>query len=226
MTSIDEWRIASEPDAVIREVTEAIQVKGLNAIKIMPEYAYKISREKTFDGPSWRPFWDAITKLGVPIFFSFGGTPGITAQPAAFINELATLKRLSARYPDAKVSVTHGFPWRAFLNADRTGFDLKPEMWEPFKDSAIHMEVSLPIRIGDIFDYPYRACWPVLEAMVEHIGADRLMWGTDMPFQNRFCTYRQSHEYITKYAPAFLSADQITAIMSGTAARFLNLPVG
>jgi predicted TIM-barrel fold metal-dependent hydrolase len=65
----------------------------------------------------------------------------------------------------------------------------------------------------------------MLEAMVEHIGADRLMWGTDMPFQNRFCTYRQSRDYIEKFAPAYLSADQIAAIMGGTAARFLDLPL-
>ena len=72
---------------------------------------------------------------------------------------------------------------------------------------------------------PYRACLPVLEAMVEHIGADRLMWGTDMPFQNRFCTYRQSREYIEQYA-GFLSGEQLGAIMGGTAARLLDLPDG
>lgn len=226
MASIEEWRIASEPDAVAREVADLVHARGLHAIKIMPEYAYKISRDKGFDQPSWRPFWDAVTTLGVPIFFSLGGTPGIRDPRAAFINELETLKRLSARYPAADVSVTHGFPWRAFLNASRTGFDMPPEMWTPFQDSAIHMEVSFPIRIGDVFDYPYRECWPVLEAMVEHIGADRLMWGTDMPFQNRFCTYRQSREYIERYAPAFLSANQIAAIMGGTAIRLLHLPEG
>ena len=47
---------------------------------------------------------------------------------------------------------------------------------------------------------------------------------TDMPFQNRFCTYRQSREYIERHAPAFLSPDQIAAIMGGTAVRLLGLP--
>ena len=39
MAQVDEWRIGTEPDAVIREVTDAIRVKGLHAIKIIPEYA-------------------------------------------------------------------------------------------------------------------------------------------------------------------------------------------
>ncbi len=224
MAQVDEWRIPTEPDAMIREVTDAVRVKGLHALKIIPEYGYRIAGSASFDEPAWRPFWDAVAGLGVPIFFTLGATPGWADERAGFINELNTLKAWSNRYPDTKVSVTHGFPWRAFLNADRTGFDMPAAMWEPFRDSRIHLEVSFPIRIGDIFDYPYRECWPMLEALVEHIGADRLVWGTDMPFQNRFCTYRQSRDYIERYAPAFLGADQIASIMGGTAAQLLGLP--
>jgi predicted TIM-barrel fold metal-dependent hydrolase len=224
MAVVDEWRIPTEPDKVLREVSDAIQVKGLNAIKIIPEYAYRLSKSRSFDDASWRPFWDGATQLGVPIFFSLGASPDSTDGRMGFIQELATLKNWSKRYPDTKVSVTHGFPWREFVNADRTGFDAPAAMWEPFQDSRIHLEVSFPIRIGDIFDYPYRETWPMLEALVKHIGADRLVWGTDMPFQNRFCTYRQSRDYIEKYAPAFLDASQIADIMGGTAARLLSLP--
>jgi predicted TIM-barrel fold metal-dependent hydrolase len=224
MAQVDEWRIGSDTDAVIREVTDAIRVKGLHAIKIIPEYAYRIARPRGFDEPAWRPFWDAASQLGVPIFFTLGSTPDASDERSGFISELNTLKRLSTRYPDLRVSVTHGFPWRAWLNAGRTGFDMPGEMWEPFKDSRIHLEVSFPIRIGDVFDYPYRECWPMLEALVRNIGADRLVWGTDMPFQNRFCTYRQSRDYIERYAPSFLDATQIADIMGGTAARLLGLP--
>lgn len=223
MAEVDEWRIPTEPDAVIAEVAEAILVKGLHAIKIIPDYAYRQARCRSFDEPAWRPFWDAVVQLEVPIFFTLGTTPGWDDERAGFINELRTLQAWSQRYPDAKVSVTHGFPWRAFLDSSGRRFELKSEMWEPFKDCGTHLEVSFPVRVGDIFDYPYAACLPALEAMVEQIGADRLMWGTDMPFQNRFCTYRQSREYIERYA-GFLSPDQLGAIMGGTAARFLDLP--
>src|SRR4029078_13187665 len=126
--------IGSDTGAVIREVSDAVTVKGLNAIKIIPEYAYRISRPKGFDEPSWRPFWDAVTQLGVPIFFTLGATPGFTDERAGFINELWTANRLAARYPTLKVSVTHGFPWRAFVNAEKSGFDMPADMWAPFKD--------------------------------------------------------------------------------------------
>ena len=43
-----------------------------------------------------------------------------------------------------------------------------------------------------------------------------------MPFQNRFCTYRQSRDWIEKYAD-FLSEADLAAIMGGTAARVLGI---
>jgi predicted TIM-barrel fold metal-dependent hydrolase len=58
--------------------------------------------------------------------------------------------------------------------------------------------------------------------MVEQIGADRLLWGTDMPFQNRFCTYRQSRDWIEKYDHG-LSQDDLAMIMGGTAGRILKI---
>jgi predicted TIM-barrel fold metal-dependent hydrolase len=78
------------------------------------------------------------------------------------------------------------------------------------------------VRIGDLFDFPYREAQPTLKLMVEQIGADRLLWGTDMPFQNRFCTYRQSRQWIEKYCD-FLSSDDLAQVMGGTARRILNL---
>ena len=78
------------------------------------------------------------------------------------------------------------------------------------------------MRLGDLFDFPYRAVWPVLDLMVRNIGSDHLLWGTDMPFQNRFCTYRQSRELIEKYCK-FLGRDDIDSIMGDTAARIMKL---
>ena len=78
------------------------------------------------------------------------------------------------------------------------------------------------MRLGDLFDFPYREVWPTLEEMVARVGSDRLLWGTDMPFQNRFCTYQQSRRWIEHYCD-FLTAGDRDAIMGLTAARILGI---
>ena len=94
--------------------------------------------------------------------------------------------RWMERYPDAVCSLTHGFPWRTFLNDEQEAIALPDEIWEPFSNPNVSIEVCFPVRLGDIFEYPYREVWPTLREMVERIGPANLMWGTDMPFQNRF----------------------------------------
>ena len=50
MAPVDEWRIASEPDAVIAEAIASIEVHGLHAFKIIPEYAYRFDPDLTVGG--------------------------------------------------------------------------------------------------------------------------------------------------------------------------------
>ena len=100
--------------------------------------------------------------------------------------------------------------------------ELPEAVWEPFEDTNCHLEVCFPVRLGDLFDFPYREVWPTLETMVDRIGANRLLWGTDMPFQNRFCTYQQSRDWIENYCN-FLSQADLMAIMGLTAGRILNV---
>ena len=226
MAPVDEWRIRDDTDAVIRELTSAVSEYGLHAIKFNP-YGYSVSPEPWDDG-FYRPFWEAATSLGVPVFFTLGqgpesrtaSTPTIVEERQGYLNELKILKRWMERYPDTVCSLTHGFPWRVFLDGDR--ITLPEEIWEPFAGENCNLEVCFPVRVGDLFDFPYREVWPTFEEMAGRIGADHLLWGTDMPFQNRFCTYRQSRHWIEKYCE-FLSEDDLAMIMGGTAARILGL---
>ncbi|MDI1334893.1 MAG: amidohydrolase family protein [Lacunisphaera sp.] len=221
MAPVDEWVIPVNPDAAIAQARDAIGKNGLHALKIIPEYAYRMTSSRSFNEPAWRPFWDAVTQLKVPFFFTIGASPGTTDPRQGFIQELNELRKWMERYPDATVSITHGFPWRDFIEGNR--FVLPKEMWAPFADSKLCMEVGFPFRIGDLFDYPYVECRPALEGMIKHIGPARLLWGTDMPFQNRFCTYRQSRQYIEKHGRELLSSEDMAQLMGGTAARILRL---
>ena len=226
MAPVDEWRIIGEMDAVTGELVEAIETHGLHAIKFIPPLAY-LADPEPWDVGSYRPFWEVAASLGVPVFFTLGSGPGEVAgiltpeeERRGYLDELGILMRWMERYPDVPCSLTHGFPWRAFLEGN--GIRLPDEIWTPFQNPRCHLEVCFPVRLGDLFDFPYREVWDTLEEMVERIGADRLLWGTDMPFQNRFCTYRQSRVWIEKYC-AFLSSMDRESIMGGTAARLLGL---
>jgi predicted TIM-barrel fold metal-dependent hydrolase len=53
-------------------------------------------------------------------------------------------------------------------------------------------------------------------------GAEKLMWGSDMPNVERFCTYRQSLEYLRRYCD-FLPASDMDRILGDNAARLYRI---
>ena len=231
MALLDERLIHTDVDAVIAGVTKAVHDLGLHAIKF-GSAGYTVSDEP-WDRGLYEKFWEAVSTLGVPVFFTLSTGPARAseARPDAYgresyIGELRILMRLMERYPHMLCSITHGFPWRVYLDGDR--ITLPDEIWEPFENPNLSLEVCFPVRIGDIFDYPYREVWPTMEAMVERIGPRQLMYGTDMPFQNRFCTYRQSRDWLERhFAPSVGMNDQdLALIMGGTAARVLGVGNG
>jgi len=224
MALVDEWRIRDDGPTVIRELTTAITELGLHAIKFNAN-GYMTSSEPWDDG-AYRPFWEAATSLRVPIFFSLStGPTGASWDDSSdarsgYLNEQRILIRWMERYPDSVCSITHGLPYRSFLAGNK--IVLPDAIWAPFQNPNLSLEVCFPVRIGDKFDFPYREVIPTLEEMVGRIGADRLLYGTDMPFQNRHCTYRQSRDHIEKHCTS-LSEEELGLIMGGTAARILKI---
>ncbi|GIT60088.1 MAG: hypothetical protein Ct9H300mP19_20360 [Dehalococcoidia bacterium] len=58
---------------------------------------------------------------------------------------------------------------------------------------------SYPILMGGLWDYPYTEARTLTREILQPIGMDKLVWGSDMPNVERHCTYAQSLEYLTKY---------------------------
>lgn len=224
MAAVDEWHIKNDVNTVIEELTTAITDLNLHAIKFNSS-GYMVTSEPWDDG-FYRPFWEVATSLNVPIFFSLStGPSGSTWANSSetqegYLNEQSILIRWMERYPNSICSITHGFPYRSFLIDDK--IVLPDRIWAPFENPNLSIEVCFPVRIGDLFDFPYKETIPTLHEMVTRVGADHLLFGTDMPFQNRHCTYQQSRDYLEKYC-SFLSQDDLSLIMGGTAARILKL---
>lgn len=44
------------------------------------------------------------------------------------------------------------------------------------------------ISLGNVWDYPHSELHTAIVQLVDALRAERLMWGTDMPNVERFCT--------------------------------------
>jgi predicted TIM-barrel fold metal-dependent hydrolase len=79
-----------------------------------------------------------------------------------------------------------------------------------------------PITWGGQWEYPYREAWPLISDLRNRVGAEKLLWGSDMPNVERFCTYRQSIDYIRRYCE-FLPAEEQDQIFGKNAAHIYQI---
>jgi predicted TIM-barrel fold metal-dependent hydrolase len=171
-----------------------------------------------WDAPGFHQFWDGVADLGIPVFFSL--KPRRPPEDRSYAAELETLKRWMARYPDVPVVMTHGIEWRAFMTNDSV--NLPDEVFAPFDHHNLHLQFLFPIALGAVWDYPMPQVKPAIEKCVSRIGADRIMWGTDMPIVMRFWSYQQNIDLIRTYSDQ-ISADERDLILGGTVARLLGI---
>ena len=95
-------------------------------------------------------------------------------------------------------------------------------MLAAYRRDNLLIEVMFPITWGGVWDYPYPEAQELIYHMRDLFSASRLVWGSDMPNVERFCTYRQSLDYVRRYC-ALLSATEKEAILGGNVAELFGL---
>jgi len=81
--------------------------------------------------------------------------------------------------------LTHGFPWRLFREGRR--LRLPPSLFEPFRSRAHGSSCSSTSASAMSWTTHTPEFHTAIVQLVDALGSERLMWGTDMPNVERFC---------------------------------------
>ena len=224
----EESQIVNDPDRMIQDLFDAVNGGGAVGLQYYPALYYdSISNtstpEQPWDDGLMRPFWEAVSSINLPVYFTLiGGRGALSYQNTwqqSYLDEQRILMRWMERYPNLPAVITHGLPWTAFLENEQIKFP--SEIWEVFESPQCHLQLLIPIQMGARWDYPWKESEPAMEECATKIGADRLIWGTDMPMVARFCTYKQALNQFTKHCD-FLSEQDRSQILGGTAHKLIK----
>jgi predicted TIM-barrel fold metal-dependent hydrolase len=91
-----------------------------------------------------------------------------------------------------------------------------------FEHETVMLEVCYPITWGGKFQYPYPEIQRLIRSLRDRFSASKLVWGSDMPNVERFCTYKQSIDYIRFYCD-FLPASEMALILGGNISDLLKI---
>ena len=215
LLNIDEATAGEE--ATLAELDRATDVLGLRGLY----YAQDFSRHgyaRNVDHDDFRPFWERVVARALPVFIELSSTPGY--DRAGYLANLAALDRVLARHPDHRFLLVMGPPVAHF--AATGAWDFPPDVLATYMRENLQLEVMFPITWGGVWDYPYPQAQALIRGMRDRFGAGKLIWGSDMPNVERFCTYRQCVDYVRRYCE-FLTPAEKDRILGDNAADLLRL---
>ena len=206
---------AHTPEEAAR-LTHAVRELGLRGVYYPNRGLIHDRYRHGFDDPRFDPYWETVQTLGIPVFWELAGVPLPT--PGAYLDEIGRLNRWCDRFPSIPGVLTHG------ISPDLLAGELEAPLAELFKREQLMIEVLYPIHFGRDHDYPYADLRPVLEVLLQRVGSQRLIWGSDMPNVERNCTYKQSLDYLRHGLAGLVSAAELDAIVGGNAIRLVGPP--
>ncbi|HKB05649.1 MAG TPA: amidohydrolase family protein [Gemmataceae bacterium] len=190
---------------VAGKLEEVMKVPGMAGVRLSPIY-YK-GKDGWLDAKSSDALWKKAEELGA-VFNFF-----IAAE------QLPRLETMVKRFPKVRVVIDH------LARVDLGGQGAEAETRKLLalaKYPNVYVKVSELMILSPSKKYPYRDTYPLVKAVYEAFGADRLLWGTGFPGATRAQAGRPSLEeelaLIRTEIPFFTEKDR-TKILGGNAAK-------
>lgn len=204
-------------DDQLATLHDAVGRLGMRGLYFTLVGFFRNGYEPYFDEPAFYPFWDAVARLGLPVFWVFQNQTPL----GDFEHEMSRLRRWLERYAAIRSVLVHGLPTALWAD-DRDRIRFPAYVTEILERYPVYAEILYPIMWGGRMDYPYPRAQAHVRQVYDRIGPDRLLWGSDMPNVERYCTYRQALGYVLDHCTFLGEPDK--ARIFGQNARSLLEP--
>ncbi len=211
---IDEWR--AHEDSQMAELHRCVKELDMRALYFDGTESYFMTDYQTYyDRKEFAPFWQEVAALGIPVLWHVRCRNELS--PADFAEELRIFRRFAEQWSNITIVVTHCFEMSHF-EGDRLS-DLALEIC---RLPNIRLELLFPIMNGGRWEYPYPEAREIIRQLYDEVGADKMMWGSDMPAVERVCTYRQSLDYLRCHCD-FLTPQEMDKILAQNAMKLFHI---
>ena len=213
LAQVDEWK-GGEPEQLDR-LARQVEL-GHRGLYFSTGGFFHRDFDIGLNDPSLEPLWQLVADLGIPVHWYLATLR--TNALEAYNAEMSELVKWAKGHPGIPCVLTHGLS-NISLDEGPDRFAIAPENFELLKLPGWHIELMLHLMNGDAEFPPHSPPLSgVVRTLVEEVGADRLVWGSDMPCCERTVTYKQSL-LLFQTRCDFLSEDERAAILGGNLER-------
>jgi predicted TIM-barrel fold metal-dependent hydrolase len=204
-----------ESIAELRRCAKELNLKGLY---FEVEHLAHTGASYHIDDERFNPLWEELCSLGLTLAWDISRQ----IDPAKHLMHLTRTRRVIERFPKMVNILTH---FGSYIRDKQTK---KVHNWDEILDCVALPNVFLELvqvqypstRTGD--EYPFPMGQQLIESAYRRVGADKLVWGADMPALERACTYLQSLDYVKTHCK-FLSSREKDRVLGGNVVDIFDI---
>jgi len=201
------------------EARHAIENLGLRGMYYSLEEFSRYDFDTWFNEERFDEFWNLVESTDTPVFIEFSALPDYNLG-----SMVAMLGRLAVhmdRFPAIRWVMVMAPPVQFFAQDGTWVFPDEAEA--VYSRENVMLEICYPISWGGVWDYPYPEAQALIRGLHSKFGSEKLVWGSDMPNVERFCTYKQSLDYLRRYCD-FFTERELDRVLGDNLVSLLNIP--
>ena len=208
----DEGFLARERDALVQAAA-----RGFKAV-----YLSGLGLPEPLEDPRCDALWSEIVRLGLPAYVQTG-----FCDRNRYLGQLSGLLTVMRRYPDLRVIESH-FGGNLVHPDHPNHTDLTEDLRPLLETGRFYLELGYVLGFenfgawGTDSLYPYARHTEIARALYERHGAAGLVWGSDVPWCYRTCTYQQAVDLVRRHTDYMTKADR-SAVLGGNLATLFGL---
>ena len=219
LAQVDEW-VGGRPDQLAR-LRRQIEELGFSGLYFSTGGFFHDDFKTGLNDPGLEPLWDLVAELGIPVHWY--ATNNRRPRLQEYLNEITEFTRWARAHPHITSVLTHGLENLRIAMDSQDRFSVPSEIMALIELPNWHIELMLHKMSWDSEFPPYNPdLCKVVRTLVEHVGVEKLLWGSDMPSCEQVVTYRQSM-VLYETQCAFLTPAQRAAILGGNLERLYPL---
>lgn len=179
-------------------------------------------REQKADDERFEPFWSEMANLNIPHIFYIGFMP-----KQEFLESIERITRVLKKFPSVNGIIGHlGGNIKPHSDPDYT--DTPSELLNLLKLPNVYFEVGYVLAYEnwavwkENYEYPYPLHTKLIKRIYDEVSAERLLFGSDMPFTYRTCTYKQCIDLVRLHFD-FLNKEEKDLVLGGNAAKLFRV---
>jgi predicted TIM-barrel fold metal-dependent hydrolase len=204
-------------DREIGRLRHAVEQLGLKGLYYVVEGLFTNDFRDHLDDPKFDPYWEEVRRLGIVACWDIEPFPMPTRED--YLDQLRRFGRWHERFPEIPAILVHGLGGKLLVDGR---YQLTAEVRAICEQPNTWLELLFAIGMGGRTEYPFVPARRLVHQLYDAFGPEKLVWGSDLPNVERFCTYKQSLDYLRNHCTFILPAD-LDLILGGNAARIYRL---